>query len=141
IKTITDASPDPIAETLRHYGIDTLIHGHTNRPAIHELEIEGLPHRRIVLGDWYEQGSVLRERADGGFDLSTLSPRTARITAKHGGPARCPLAGLSAPWMARPSLHGRMHGVSRRGAPRRTTRETLTRKPQRARAAPQALLR
>lgn len=72
METITDASPDAISETLRRYGIDTLIHGHTHRPAIHELEIEGRPHRRIVLGDWYEQGSVLRAHPDARFELSTL---------------------------------------------------------------------
>ncbi len=72
METITDAAPDAINETLRRYGIDTLIHGHTHRPAIHELEIEGRPHRRIVLGDWYEQGSVLRANPDGTFDLASL---------------------------------------------------------------------
>jgi UDP-2,3-diacylglucosamine hydrolase len=36
-----------------------LIHGHTHRPAIHRVEIDGQPARRIVLGDWFEQGSVL----------------------------------------------------------------------------------
>lgn len=72
METITDAAPDAINETLRRYGIDTLIHGHTHRPAIHDLEIDGRPHRRIVLGDWYEQGSVLRANPDGTFDLASL---------------------------------------------------------------------
>ncbi|MCZ7010183.1 UDP-2,3-diacylglucosamine hydrolase, partial [Salmonella enterica] len=60
-----------VEETLRRYGIDTLIHGHTHRPAIHALDIDGRPCRRIVLGDWYEQGSVLRV-ADGAFELEAL---------------------------------------------------------------------
>ncbi len=72
METITDASPDAIEQTLRRYGIDTLIHGHTHRPAIHDLDIDGHPHRRIVLGDWYEQGSVLRACPDGSFDLASL---------------------------------------------------------------------
>jgi len=72
MESITDASPDAVGQTLRRYGIDTLIHGHTHRPAIHHLEIGGRPHRRIVLGDWYEQGSVLRANPDGSFDLATL---------------------------------------------------------------------
>ena len=46
-----------------------MIHGHTHRPAIHD---EGNGHTRIVLGDWYTQGSVLRVNADG-FALSALS--------------------------------------------------------------------
>ncbi|MFZ7096940.1 UDP-2,3-diacylglucosamine diphosphatase [Luteimonas dalianensis] len=72
METITDASPDAIEQTLRRYGIDTLIHGHTHRPAIHDLDIDGHPHRRMVLGDWYEQGSVLRACPDGSFDLASL---------------------------------------------------------------------
>jgi UDP-2,3-diacylglucosamine hydrolase len=37
-----------------------MIHGHTHRPAMHSLRVNGALARRIVLGDWYEQGSVLR---------------------------------------------------------------------------------
>jgi UDP-2,3-diacylglucosamine hydrolase len=33
-----------------------LIHGHTHRPAVHAHD----GGTRIVLGDWYHQGSVLR---------------------------------------------------------------------------------
>ena len=60
MEAITDVSAPTVASTLRRYGIDTLIHGHTHRPAEHALEVEGRACRRIVLGDWYEQGSVLR---------------------------------------------------------------------------------
>ncbi len=59
-ETITDVATDAVMSTLSQYGIDTLIHGHTHRPAIHALDIGGRPCRRIVLGDWYTQGSVLR---------------------------------------------------------------------------------
>jgi UDP-2,3-diacylglucosamine hydrolase len=51
--------------------VDLLIHGHTHRPAIHDFELDGRPRRRIVLGDWYNQGSVLRCQ-DGDFQLETL---------------------------------------------------------------------
>lgn len=71
LDAITDADPATVEETLRRYGIDTLIHGHTHRPAVHALDIDGRPCRRIVLGDWYEQGSVLRV-ADGAFELEAL---------------------------------------------------------------------
>ena len=39
--------------------IHQLIHGHTHRPAIHEFSINNQERKRIVLGDWFEQGSVL----------------------------------------------------------------------------------
>ncbi|MBX3710560.1 MAG: UDP-2,3-diacylglucosamine diphosphatase [Lysobacter sp.] len=64
-ETVTDVSPATVQATLARYGIDTLIHGHTHRPAIHHLDIDGRPARRVVLGDWYTQGSVLRVDADG----------------------------------------------------------------------------
>lgn len=60
METITDVAPATVAETFQRFGIDTLIHGHTHRPAVHALDVDGRPRERIVLGDWYEQGSVLR---------------------------------------------------------------------------------
>jgi len=68
---ITDASQAAIEATFARYGIATMIHGHTHRPAIHKLSVDGQSRTRIVLGDWYEQGSVLRVDADG-MRLATL---------------------------------------------------------------------
>ncbi|ALN61872.1 UDP-2,3-diacylglucosamine hydrolase [Lysobacter antibioticus] len=65
METITDVSPATVADTFARYGIDRMIHGHTHRPAVHELDVAGRACRRIVLGDWYEQGSVLRVDRDG----------------------------------------------------------------------------
>ena len=67
METITDVAPATVAATFSRYGIDTLIHGHTHRPAVHD----GEGGTRIVLGDWYEQGSVLRVDP-GGVRLETL---------------------------------------------------------------------
>jgi UDP-2,3-diacylglucosamine hydrolase len=58
--TITDVNPESVARALRGAGTSTLLHGHTHRPAIHAFEVDGKPRTRIVLGDWYDQGSVLR---------------------------------------------------------------------------------
>ena len=68
-ETITDVSPATVREWFARYGIRRMIHGHTHRPAIHD---EGDGATRIVLGDWYQQGSVLRASEDG-FDLAALS--------------------------------------------------------------------
>jgi len=67
-ETITDVTPATVREWFKRYGIHCMIHGHTHRPAIHD---EGDGNTRIVLGDWYEQGSVLRVDA-GGIDLHAL---------------------------------------------------------------------
>ncbi|MEO8741934.1 MAG: UDP-2,3-diacylglucosamine diphosphatase [Lysobacteraceae bacterium] len=68
---ITDVNNASVEQTFARYGIDLLIHGHTHRPAIHKLVAGDRPRTRIVLGDWYEQGSVLRVDADGA-SLSVL---------------------------------------------------------------------
>lgn len=64
METIMDVNADAVAAALRQAGTTRLIHGHTHRPAIHRFEFDGQPAERIVLGDWYEQGSVLRVTAD-----------------------------------------------------------------------------
>ncbi len=64
-ETITDVDPDAVLDAFQRYGIDTLVHGHTHRPAIHEVQVQGRACRRIVLGDWFEQGSVLRMDREG----------------------------------------------------------------------------
>jgi UDP-2,3-diacylglucosamine hydrolase len=65
MEAITDVAPDTVEATLARFGIDTLIHGHTHRPAVHSLQAGGRACRRVVLGDWYDQGSVLRVDEDG----------------------------------------------------------------------------
>ncbi len=71
METITDVAPAAVEEWFTRYGVDTMIHGHTHRPAIHSLVVGDHPCRRIVLGDWYTQGSVLRVE-NGDYDLRTL---------------------------------------------------------------------
>ncbi|MCL1139097.1 UDP-2,3-diacylglucosamine diphosphatase [Shewanella pneumatophori] len=59
--TIMDVEPDAVNELLKTTNTQQMIHGHTHRPAIHELD-KGK--RRIVVGDWYEQGSMLSVSQD-----------------------------------------------------------------------------
>lgn len=62
--TIMDVNQGAVETALRQAGVARMIHGHTHRPAIHDFTLDGQPARRIVLGDWYEQGSVLRVDRD-----------------------------------------------------------------------------
>ncbi|WP_405234244.1 UDP-2,3-diacylglucosamine diphosphatase [Lentisalinibacter salinarum] len=62
---IMDVNADAVAAALREAGVTTLVHGHTHRPAVHELDLDGTPATRIVLGDWYEQGTVLHWTPEG----------------------------------------------------------------------------
>jgi UDP-2,3-diacylglucosamine hydrolase len=73
---IMDVNQGEVITTLRHYGVDCMIHGHTHRPAIHQLSVDGKPATRIVLGDWYEQGSVLRWNQNG-YELAGLARSAA----------------------------------------------------------------
>ncbi|NAW70420.1 MULTISPECIES: UDP-2,3-diacylglucosamine diphosphatase [Vibrio] len=61
---IMDVTPSEVIQVLNHHHVDIMIHGHTHRPAIHHLPQLG--HKtRIVLGDWYSQGSILRYAPQG----------------------------------------------------------------------------
>lgn len=60
LESIMDVNVDAVATALHDAGVTRLIHGHTHRPAIHRFEMGDRQAERIVLGDWYEQGSVLR---------------------------------------------------------------------------------
>jgi UDP-2,3-diacylglucosamine hydrolase len=64
-ETIMDVNADAVAAAMRNANVRHLIHGHTHRPAIHHLDLDGQTAERIVLGDWYEQGSVLRVTPEG----------------------------------------------------------------------------
>lgn len=57
---IVDVTPEEVQRVMAQYGVKTLIHGHTHRPAVHDLEVNGQPGRRIVLGDWDKQGWALQ---------------------------------------------------------------------------------
>ncbi|HHW4678444.1 MAG TPA: UDP-2,3-diacylglucosamine diphosphatase [Xylella sp.] len=62
---ITDVVAAEVETMFARYGVDRIIHGHTHRPAVHMLQVDGRLCTRVVLGDWYQQGSVLRVDADG----------------------------------------------------------------------------
>jgi UDP-2,3-diacylglucosamine hydrolase len=69
-ETIMDVNAVAVAEAMRQAGVSRLVHGHTHRPAVHHFDLDGQTAERIVLGDWYEQGSVL-----------TIDPNTLALRA------------------------------------------------------------
>ena len=58
---IMDVTDDEVARVLSECRATRMIHGHTHRPAVHDLDLDlgtgGAS--RIVLGDWYDRGTVL----------------------------------------------------------------------------------
>ena len=61
---IMDVNEAAVRHALATANVDFLVHGHTHRPAVHEHVTPTGTATRIVLGDWYEQGSVLRWRGN-----------------------------------------------------------------------------
>lgn len=73
---IMDVNENAVLEVFRSHGVTRLIHGHTHRPAIHQLWVDETPVTRIVLGDWYDQSSVLSVSEDG-VELTSPAPTQA----------------------------------------------------------------
>jgi len=65
METIMDVNAGAVADTMRNADVARLIHGHTHRPAVHRFDLDGQTAERIVLGDWYEHGSVLKVTPEG----------------------------------------------------------------------------
>ncbi len=74
-----DLDPEVTRQWLRSAGADTLIHGHTHRPAQHDLG-QGLT--RVVLADW---------------DAAAVPPRGDLLRLSADAPAGCALSRLLAP--------------------------------------------
>jgi len=75
---IMDVNQQAVEQALLDHNVTQMIHGHTHRPAIHEFTLTDDNCRRIVLGAWYEQGSVLRCDQNGcelrGLPLAQATP-------------------------------------------------------------------
>jgi len=68
---IVDVTAEEIPRIMAQYGVRTLIHGHTHRPAIHKLLVGNDAAKRIVLGDWDHQGWALQVDEQG-FQLAAF---------------------------------------------------------------------
>lgn len=62
---IMDVNQAAVETAMLQHNVRQLIHGHTHRPNIHWLKLNGECGKRVVVGDWYEQGSVLEVSANG----------------------------------------------------------------------------
>lgn len=79
---IMDVNQTAVSELMTAYNAQHLVHGHTHRPAIHQVDDN--TRQRIVLGDWGTQGSVLIYNENGFqlryFDTTTLADIVADLT-------------------------------------------------------------
>lgn len=56
---IMDVTQDAVENVMQKHGVQTLIHGHTHKPAVHEFKLNGAEAERIVLPAWHNGGKVL----------------------------------------------------------------------------------
>ncbi|HEV2229238.1 MAG TPA: UDP-2,3-diacylglucosamine diphosphatase [Steroidobacteraceae bacterium] len=71
VPTIMDVNGEAVDRAFRAAAVRRMIHGHTHRPGVHDLTVDGASAQRIVLGAWYEQGSYLSYER-GRFELRAL---------------------------------------------------------------------
>ncbi|WPP01462.1 UDP-2,3-diacylglucosamine diphosphatase [Pseudomonas sp. HR96] len=57
---IVDVTPEQVPLIMQAHNVQTLVHGHTHRPAVHRLQVGEHAARRIVLGDWDREGWALQ---------------------------------------------------------------------------------
>ena len=63
---IMDVNDEAVSDCFARHQVDTIIHGHTHRPAGHHYSAGQV---RYVLGDWNPQASYLSWQPDNGFTL------------------------------------------------------------------------
>ena len=59
-----DVNPQAVVDVMERHHVQWLIHGHTHRPAVHELQANGQPAWRVVLGAWHSEGSMVKVTPD-----------------------------------------------------------------------------
>lgn len=62
---IMDVTQSEIEKVMAEQHVQLLIHGHTHRPAVHKLEVNGKAAERIVLGDWHTTGWMISFTEEG----------------------------------------------------------------------------
>jgi UDP-2,3-diacylglucosamine hydrolase len=63
---IMDVNESSVRNSFREHGVKRMIHGHTHRPAFHKYKLDdGSEAERIVLADWYTEGSYLSVTEEG----------------------------------------------------------------------------
>ena len=61
---IMDVNQNAVVAVMEEHQVQWLIHGHTHRPAIHELNANGALAHRVVLGAWHSNGSMVKVTQD-----------------------------------------------------------------------------
>ncbi len=57
--TIMDVNAQAVNDAFVKYNCQLMLHGHTHRPAFHQMTIDNKSHQRMVVGDWHYQTSFI----------------------------------------------------------------------------------
>ena len=66
---VMDVNAGAVEDAFRRHRVQRMIHGHTHRPARHELVVDGRACERWVLPDWYGENGGWLEASGGRFEL------------------------------------------------------------------------
>ncbi len=69
---IMDANRDTVIKIMCQYNVQRLIHGHTHRPAIHNIQINQKPAQRFVLAEWKKDSASVLKWSAGGYSIIKL---------------------------------------------------------------------
>lgn len=73
-REIMDVNPAAVIETLKKFELGTLIHGHTHRPGMHQVKLEGgQSGRRMVLAEWTATGQLICCDSNGNWRTEDLA--------------------------------------------------------------------
>lgn len=70
---IMDVTAEEVVRVMQTHRVNTLIHGHTHRPAVHSVESLGQSATRFVLGDWSRKHGWEIRADDTGVNLSRFA--------------------------------------------------------------------
>ena len=77
---IMDVNPEAVSEAFREHKVLRMIHGHTHRPARHQVDLGDARAERIVLADWYTSGSYLEVSPNGAVSKSLQGSENPRAS-------------------------------------------------------------
>ncbi|WP_293391515.1 UDP-2,3-diacylglucosamine diphosphatase [Nevskia sp.] len=69
---ILDVNADAIRQAFIEHGVARIIHGHTHRPTVHQLDIDGRKVERLVLADWRPEHCEYLQVDDAGLIRKTV---------------------------------------------------------------------
>jgi UDP-2,3-diacylglucosamine hydrolase len=71
---IMDVTAGAVADAMRRHGVRRLIHGHTHRPALHTVTLDGEPAERVVLAEWHEDNGQCVSVSASGITVERSTP-------------------------------------------------------------------